>query len=220
MLTHLLGQDLDDLTAKIAAYRAAVAERAAGDGWAGHVVLMVHTFLGADESETRELVRGPMSDYLRSSLGLLLSSQVDGGQPVDPAKLRPEEIEFLVGRAFDKHYNDGGLLGTVDKVCGLVNRYRDMGVDEIACLIDFGVPTAAVLARLGAPRRAAADVAGRRAGAWPGILILRSATRDTADGVRFQTVTAGRLRGTSLANRGSEDMRRYFQALNSGTCRH
>ena len=148
VLTHLLGQDLDDLTAKIAAYRAAVAERAAGDGWAGHVVLMVHTFLGADESETRELVRGPMSDYLRSSLGLLLSSQVDGGQPVDPAKLRPEEIEFLVGRAFDKHYNDGGLLGTVDKVCGLVNRYRDMGVDEIACLIDFGVPTAAVLAGL------------------------------------------------------------------------
>lgn len=148
VLTHLLGQDLDDLTAKIAAYRAAVAERAAGDGWPGHVVLMVHTFLGADENETRELVRGPMSDYLRSSLGLLLSSQVDGGQPVDPAELRPEEIDFLVGRAFDKHYNDGGLLGTVDKVRGLVDRYRDMGVDEIACLIDFGIPTAAVLAGL------------------------------------------------------------------------
>lgn len=148
VLTHLLGQDPGQLAKKIEAYRCAVAERDAGDGWPGHVVLMVHTCLGRDEDETKELVRGPMCDYLRSSLGLLLSSQVDGGPPIDPATLSPADVETLVTHAFDRHYNDGGLLGTVDKVHKLVDRFREMGVDELACLIDFGVPTAAVLSNL------------------------------------------------------------------------
>jgi natural product biosynthesis luciferase-like monooxygenase protein len=148
LLTHLLGQNPDQLAEKIDAYRCAVAERDANDGWPGHVVLMVHTCLGEREDETKELVRGPMCDYLRSSLGLWLSSQVDGGPPIDPATLRPADIEVLVTRAFDRHYDDGGLLGTVEKVHKLVDRFRAMGVDELACLIDFGVPAAAVLSNL------------------------------------------------------------------------
>lgn len=149
ILTHLLGQNPDQLATKIAAYRSAIAERDADDGWPGHVVLMVHTCLGLREDETKELVRGPMCDYFRSSLGLLLGSQVDGGPPIDPATLTPADVDALVTHAFDRHYNDGGLLGTVDKVGKLVDRFRAMGVDELACLIDFGVPTAAVLSNLG-----------------------------------------------------------------------
>ncbi len=147
LLTHLLGQDVDDLVAKIGEYRAAVASRNVDD-WPGHVALMVHTCLGEDEEDTRELVRGPMQDYLRSSFSLVLSSQVDGDRRIDPAELSPNDIEFMVGRAFDRYFNDGALLGTVGKVRGLVERLRAMGVDEIACLIDFGVPTVEVLPRL------------------------------------------------------------------------
>ena len=148
LLTHLLGQDLDDLAGKIAEYRTAVAERDGADGWPGHVVLMVHTFLGDDEDEVRETVRGPLSDYLRSSLGLLLGSQAFGGRRIDPSELDPEDIEFMVARAFDRYYDDGGLLGTVDKTRRIVDRFRDLGVDEVACLIDFGLPAKTVLAGL------------------------------------------------------------------------
>ncbi len=144
LLTHLLGQDVEDLAAKIAEYRTAAAQT----GSAGHVVLMLHAFLGEEEDLVRELVRGPMSDYLRSSLGLLLGSQQGSARKVDPASLRDKDIDFLVGRAFDRYYDDGALLGTVAKARRMVERARDIGVDEIACLIDFGLPQATVLTGL------------------------------------------------------------------------
>jgi natural product biosynthesis luciferase-like monooxygenase protein len=148
LLTHLLGQDVDELAEKVAQYRAAVAERPGADGWPGHVVVMVHTFLGDDEDEVRETVRAPMTDYLRSSLGLLLGSKVFGGRTVDPAKLRPDDVEFIVDRSFHRYFDDGGLLGTVPKAERVVERLRQIGVDEIACLVDFGLPAKTVLAAL------------------------------------------------------------------------
>jgi natural product biosynthesis luciferase-like monooxygenase protein len=141
LLTHLLGQDMDDLADKIAQYR-----EEAGD--AGHVVLMVHAFLGDDEDEVREIVREPMSAYLRSSINLLLGSQLPGAKRIDPSKLRESEVDFLVQRSFDRYYDDGGLLGTVPKALKVVERARAIGVDEIACLIDFGIGTKQVLAGL------------------------------------------------------------------------
>ncbi|MFT7839330.1 LLM class flavin-dependent oxidoreductase [Saccharothrix sp. BKS2] len=144
LLTHLLGQDLDELAGKIAEYRAASRE----NGSEGHVALMVHTFLGEDEDVVREQVRGPMCDYLRSSLGLLLGSQQGSARKVDPSKLRAKDVDFLVERAFDRYYDDGALLGTVDKAARVVERARAIDVDEIACLIDFGLPQRTVLAGL------------------------------------------------------------------------
>ncbi|MEU1818468.1 MupA/Atu3671 family FMN-dependent luciferase-like monooxygenase [Streptomyces roseifaciens] len=149
LLTHLLGQDLDQLAEKIALYRKAVAERPGADGWPGHVALMVHTFLAEDDDAARELVRAPMSAYLRSSLGLILGgSKLENARKIDPSKLREKDIDFLVERAFERYYDDGGLLGGVDKCRAVVERLRDIGVDEIACLIDFGLPTADVLGGL------------------------------------------------------------------------
>jgi natural product biosynthesis luciferase-like monooxygenase protein len=148
VLTHLLGQDPADLAARIAAYREELARRPGADGWPGHVVLMVHTYLAEDEEAAREMVREPLYDYLRSSLNLLLGSGLDGRRRVDPASLAPEDVDFLVARSFDRYYDDGGLLGTVAKVRGAVERFAALGVDELACLIDFGVPADAVLAGL------------------------------------------------------------------------
>ncbi|UAL71302.1 LLM class flavin-dependent oxidoreductase [Streptomyces angustmyceticus] len=146
LLTHLLGQDLDELAEKIARYRKAYAERPGADGRPGHVALMVHTFLAEDDDAARELVRAPLSAYLRSSLGLILNgSQLGGARKIDPSKLREKDIDFLVERAFDRYYDDGGLLGGVDKCRAVVRRLRSIGVDEIACLIDFGLPAQDVL---------------------------------------------------------------------------
>lgn len=144
LLTHLLGQDIDDLAAKIGEYRKAVAGREKADGWPGHVVLMVHTYLGEDEDEVREAVRAPLSDYIRSSLGLLLGSQADGVRKVDLAKLSPDDVDFMVDRAFNRYFDDSGLLGTLPKALRMVERFGDIGVDEVACLIDFGLPTKTV----------------------------------------------------------------------------
>ncbi|MGK5728606.1 LLM class flavin-dependent oxidoreductase [Streptomyces sp. URMC 124] len=149
LLTHLLGQDLDQLAEKIALYRKAYAERPGADGTPGHVALMVHTFLGEDDDAARETVRAPLSAYLRSSLGLILNgSQMGAARKIDPSKLREKDIDFLVARAFDRYYDDGGLLGGVEKCRAVVRRLRSIGVDEIACLIDFGLPAQEVLGSL------------------------------------------------------------------------
>jgi natural product biosynthesis luciferase-like monooxygenase protein len=148
VLTHLLGQEPAQLAEKIAAYRQEIARRPGADGWPGHVALMVHAYLGDDEPAVRETVRAPMCQYLRSSLGLLLGSQLDGAPKVDRSKLTPEDVEFIVSRSFDRYYDGGGLLGTVGKLRDTIAGFADMGVDEVACLIDFGLPTATVLAGL------------------------------------------------------------------------
>lgn len=143
LLTHLLGQEPAELAGKISVYREALAERPGHDGWNGHVALMVHTFLGDDEAEVREQVRKPLSDYLGNSLGLLLGSRM-----VDPKKLSTSDTEFVISRAFDRYFESRGLLGTVDKATRTAASFAALGVDEIACLIDFGLPTKAVLSGL------------------------------------------------------------------------
>jgi natural product biosynthesis luciferase-like monooxygenase protein len=146
VLTHLLGQDIDELSGKIAAYREAYAARPDADGTTGHVVVMVHTYLDGDEDTARALVRDPLTAYLRTSVNLLLGSQAHGGaRRVDPARLRDKDLDFLAARAFDRYYEDGALLGTVPKAARVVERLKGLGVDEIACLIDFGLPTKTVL---------------------------------------------------------------------------
>lgn len=147
VLTHLLGQDLDDLAKKIAVYRQAFR---AGDGAGGdgHVALMLHTFLGADREEVREIVREPFSDYLRSSIGLIMRASGDLLPDVKPEDMDPEDVEFLVERSFDRYFETGGLFGTVEDGMPVLARLAEAGVDEVACLIDFVSDTDAVLGSL------------------------------------------------------------------------
>lgn len=147
VLTYLLGQKLDDLAVKIAGYRAEVAKQN-DSGWPGHVVLMVHTYLGESEDEARDLVHDPMCDYIRSSLDLRVSAQARSAHALTAEEMRQDDVDEIVELAFDHYFTSGALLGTVDKVRGLIGAFADIGVDEIACLIDFGVPGPAVLSGL------------------------------------------------------------------------
>ncbi|MER7913537.1 MupA/Atu3671 family FMN-dependent luciferase-like monooxygenase [Streptomyces sp. NPDC096068] len=148
VLTHLLGQDFDQLAEKIALYRKALADRPGHDGRPGHVALMLHTFLGEDPAEVRETVREPFTAYLKSSFRLIARSAGSILQGFDVDKLRESDIDFLVRRSFDTYYHSSGLFGTVEQGKAVVARAREAGVDELACLIDFGVPHERVLAGL------------------------------------------------------------------------
>src|SRR5262249_36242777 len=53
VLTHLLGQSVDELAGKIAIYREAWRRAGHGPG-RGHVALMLHTFVGTDAEAVRE----------------------------------------------------------------------------------------------------------------------------------------------------------------------
>jgi acyl carrier protein len=158
VLTHLLGQSLAELKSKLETYRAAW--KAAGHAGTGHVTLMVHTFVGASDHEVRELVREPMKRYLASSVSLIkgVASSFPAFKKVGAssaaevdtlfAKLSPEDLDALTEHAFERYYTTGGLFGTVEHCESVILKLKELDVDEVACLVDFGVATDTALAGL------------------------------------------------------------------------
>jgi natural product biosynthesis luciferase-like monooxygenase protein len=145
VLTHLLSQSLDDLTAKIAAYRSAYA--ASGQPGRGHAVLMMHTFLDEDAETARRYVQEPLRRYLISSLDLFANAAARPGPP-QRQQLSEAQSRYIVNRAYQRYLNQDGLFGSVDDARRIVDRVRAADIDEIACLIDFGVPADTVLGSL------------------------------------------------------------------------
>jgi len=139
LLTHLLGQDIEDLAKKISIYSEAFTAR---DG-VPRVALMVHTFLGHDRDQVRDVVREPFSAYLRSSIGLFARARGTAG--LDVGQLTPRDTQFLVDRSFNRYFETSGLFGTLEDGARFVEKLAAIGVDDVACLIDFGVPAPAVL---------------------------------------------------------------------------
>ncbi|MEU9507474.1 MupA/Atu3671 family FMN-dependent luciferase-like monooxygenase [Micromonospora sp. NPDC048170] len=159
LLTHLLGHSVEQLKEKITIYRRAWRE--AGHAGSGHVTLMLHTFLGTDTEHVRELVRAPLCGYLKSSFDLLSGLGAVSGSSSDFRALPEEELDALVEQAFDRFFDTAALLGTPEAAADLVDRLKAIEVDEVACLIDFGVDHDAVLAAL--PHlRAARDISEDR----------------------------------------------------------
>ncbi len=150
ILTHLLGQKFEDVEAKIRVYREARA--AAGHPGRGHATLMLHTFVGDSIEAVRAAVREPMCRYLGTSLDLIrdapfafptfkVPSQSVADKVTSGLKnFSPEEMQVLLGFAFDRYFDTSSFFGTVDRCVEIAEQCKACDVDEIGCLIDFGVP--------------------------------------------------------------------------------
>ena len=144
LLTHLLGQTIEELDEKISLYRKSWREHGHGPG-AGHVTLMIHTFLGNDLAEVRAKVESPFCSYLKSSYGSMKNLLRSLGEGYDPDDLSAEDLDALLSHAYDRYSQTSGLIGTVSTCLETVERIKAIDVDEIACLIDFGVEIDSVL---------------------------------------------------------------------------
>ncbi len=160
LLTHLLGQTVEQLGEKLEVYRQGW--RDAGHPGEGHVTLMLHTFVGDDVEMVRDVVREPMKDYLRSSLMLIKEAAwhfptfkqkaaASGKNPLEifeSEDLSADEMDALLEFAFNRYFDTSGLFGTPATCLEMVNALKGINVDEIACQIDYGVPSALVLQHL------------------------------------------------------------------------
>lgn len=158
VLTHLLGQSIDEVADKIRIYRETLVETGRNpDDF--QVTLMLHTLIGEDRDEVRDLARGPMKDYLRSAAALIkqyawafpaFKRPQGAAQPLDLdlGTLTAEELDDILEFAFLRYFEDSGLFGTVDDALARVAQLKAIGVTEIACLIDFGLPAERVLRSL------------------------------------------------------------------------
>ena len=151
VLTHLLGQTVQGLAAKIRVYRDAW--RAAGHAGHGTVTLMLHTYVGDSDSDIHDQVREPMKRYLASSLNLAAAHLesvpfLQRSASIDVDTLTPELVDETLEASFEKYFHMGSLLGSYEKCLETIDELADHGVDEVACLIDFGLDTDTVLTGL------------------------------------------------------------------------
>jgi natural product biosynthesis luciferase-like monooxygenase protein len=159
VLTHLLGQSVEELAEKIAAYRKAYKD--AGHTGEGFVSLMLHTFVGPDMEAVRATVKRPLIEYLKTSLHLVkqyawsfpafkrregMDSKDQGS--IDLQSLSTDEMDALLEHSFERYFEDSGLFGTPQSCLSMIDRIKAVGVDDVACLIDFGIASDTVLAHL------------------------------------------------------------------------
>jgi alkanesulfonate monooxygenase SsuD/methylene tetrahydromethanopterin reductase-like flavin-dependent oxidoreductase (luciferase family) len=148
VLTHLMNQNLRELAAKIAFYRETL--RSAGSDWRGHVTLMVHTFISTDTQTAAQQARPAPERYLISAMRAFTADRSDAS-PQEERKAK-----LAVRAACDRYLETDGLFGSVESVLDTVLKFAEAGIGELACLIDFGLPTDTVLGgleRLGEVRR-------------------------------------------------------------------
>ena len=132
LLTGLIFLTGDQLAERIVAYREG-REEAGLDPKAGTVTVMLHTFIGEDVDVVRKTVGDPLRDYLRSSVDLWKGEN----KSLEKLARRGDAIEF----AFRRYFTHNGLFGTVESCTERVLKLNEIGVDEIACMVDFGPTT-------------------------------------------------------------------------------
>ena len=177
VLTHLLGQSIDEVAGKIKIYHAALRE-------AGHdpkdftVSLMLHTYIAETREEAERVARGPMKEYMGSAAGLIKQfawvfpafkrpKGVNNPFEMDLGILDADEVDAILDFAFERYFQDSGLFGTIEDALARTEQLKRIGVDEISCLIDYGIapdlvmeglkPLAEVLRRAKAPAQLAED---------------------------------------------------------------
>ena len=155
ILTHLLGQSIEEVAEKIKIYHEAL--RGAGHDPADFkVTVMLHSFIADSREEARNVARGPMKDYLRSAAGLIKQyawafpafkrpEGVKSPFEMDLGTLAEDELEAILDFAFERYFEDAGMFGTVADGVARADQLKRIGVTEIACLIDYGIASDVVL---------------------------------------------------------------------------
>lgn len=138
VLAAYVGYSDEELSERINLYRASRAAHG-HDAQRGVVTLMLHTFVGENEDAVRQKVRVPFTNYLRTYF-----KQYENVH-VAPDAISDADKDALMAAAFEKYFESHTLLGTPAKCARLLDRLTRLGVDEVACLVDFGVEAEAVL---------------------------------------------------------------------------
>jgi natural product biosynthesis luciferase-like monooxygenase protein len=155
VLTHLLGQSIAEVAEKIAIYHDALRETGR-DPADFTVTLMLHTFVARDRDHAREVARGPMKSYLQAAAALVKQyawafpafKRPEGAKnpmDIDLSTLSQDEVDGILDYAFNRYFEDSGLFGTVEDCLARVEQLKAIGVNEVACLIDYGIASEQVL---------------------------------------------------------------------------
>lgn len=141
VLAAYIGYSPEELAQRIELYREARASHG-HDPQTGVVTIMLHTFVGDDDAVVKEKVRAPFSNYLRTYFKQYETTAAG------VADVSEADKDALMSAAFEKYFDTSTLMGSTEKCARLVDALVELGVDEVACLVDFGVEADSVIASL------------------------------------------------------------------------
>jgi len=123
----------DELRQNIIGYRKARMENG-HDPRTGIVSLMLHTYVGTDLEQVRAIVKEPLKAYLQTYINQF--RPMAGDSVVDPSSA---EMQSLLEAVFEHYFEQSSLLGTPDKCAAIIEKVAAAGVNDLACLLDFGL---------------------------------------------------------------------------------
>lgn len=138
VLCSLTNHSFESLQENITLYREAL-EQSGHDPQTGIVSTMVHTFVGKTNEEVKGKVKEPLRGFLNDYINQndTLNPFKDKNQTV--RDVIDNEREALISYAFEKHFSQTSMMGSKQKCISMVEKLHTLGVNEIACLIDFGL---------------------------------------------------------------------------------
>lgn len=143
LLTFFAQSSPEQVASRIALYREAF--RPTGAAVSPHATVMAHTLVAATQEAARASVREPLRRYLSQATDLAVTSGLPpdgGGERVARAR------NALVERAAERFTETRSLIGDMRQCLDRIATWRAHGIDEIACLVDFGLPEDQVLHHL------------------------------------------------------------------------
>ncbi len=138
ILTGITGGDLADLEAKIDLYRKTLSQ----SGFlpeSRKVAVMLHTCLGTSDEEVKVKVEKPMKEYLKTFM------KQQKNILTDYSSMSASDFDVIVNHAFESYFQESALFGSYDKCKKLIETLIDIGVDEVACLVDFGIDNETIM---------------------------------------------------------------------------
>lgn len=129
-------------------------------GRRGHITLMAHTFVGENEDAIRTIAQPAMTEYIKVNVEMqkdhTARTRDEQGSLrktswVNPelSRLSEEETQAMIEAQVHNNLRSPlSFIGTLDQCRQKAERLSANGVDEIACLIDFGIGFSEVMASL------------------------------------------------------------------------
>jgi natural product biosynthesis luciferase-like monooxygenase protein len=141
-----LRHDLTEFIRKVKIYRDAIETH---HGRRGHVTLMAHTFVGEDREAIRTIARPALTSYLQTNLQMQKDNSSGKREERGFSQLNERESEIMIRTQVNNDLQSPlSFVGTLDHCTEQAESLHANGVDEIACLIDFGVGMEDVMASL------------------------------------------------------------------------
>lgn len=139
VLTNMIGQKVSDLAENIRLYKESRAQ-AGFDPEGGHVTVLLHTLISDDRQQAIEIAREPFVNYLASSVGLFQKMVAQEGLDANFDILSEDDKAFLLNAAYERYTKGNALIGDIQSCTEVIQNLKDIGVNEVACFVDFGVP--------------------------------------------------------------------------------